>query len=422
MRPRLFILLASLAINLLLVAALSRRSPEGPKLTEPVPAVADTAPAPKPAVETKIQTPPTIEPSKPGFKWAQLESEDYTQYIARLRAFGVPERTVRDIIVADIQKLYRPKLAALRPKLSTNANFWENRNNYSPFANSTKEQRDQMNALQKEQRELTETLLGKNIFNEIRVDNGYPDWTERMLGPIPTELRDKVQEMQQRFQETTSEIYSKANGYIDQDTQVELKTARKKLHDEMATVLTPEQIQEFELRNSDTANNMRYQLAAFGPDEKEFRAIFKYKEAQEELNSTRVPSDGVTRPSPEEMKARQQAQKELEDGLSQTLGADRLKEYRLMSDGSFQNLYESGVSRESILKLADMKQNVEDAARKIRTDQSMTPQQRNEALQAIRAETEKELANVLGERRAKAYPNSGGYWLRNIAPVTRTAP
>src|SRR6185436_17865409 len=30
------------------------------------------------------------------FRWAQLESEDYREYITRLRAIGCPEQTIRD--------------------------------------------------------------------------------------------------------------------------------------------------------------------------------------------------------------------------------------------------------------------------------------------------------------------------------------
>src|SRR5579871_1431151 len=44
------------------------------------------------------------------FHWAHLESEDYRDYIARLRAIGCPEETIRDIIIADVEKLIAPKL------------------------------------------------------------------------------------------------------------------------------------------------------------------------------------------------------------------------------------------------------------------------------------------------------------------------
>src|ERR1051325_7868593 len=41
------------------------------------------------------------------FRWTQLESEDYRAYIARLRSIGCPEQTIRDIVIADVDKLDR---------------------------------------------------------------------------------------------------------------------------------------------------------------------------------------------------------------------------------------------------------------------------------------------------------------------------
>src|SRR5437868_620849 len=47
------------------------------------------------------------------FHWSLVESRDYRFYIANLRAIGCPEETIRDIIIAEVNRLYWPKLAAL---------------------------------------------------------------------------------------------------------------------------------------------------------------------------------------------------------------------------------------------------------------------------------------------------------------------
>src|SRR6266850_7173947 len=43
------------------------------------------------------------------FSWRELESSDYSTYIANLRDIGCPEQTIRDIIVADVNQLYAQK-------------------------------------------------------------------------------------------------------------------------------------------------------------------------------------------------------------------------------------------------------------------------------------------------------------------------
>src|SRR5688572_7991462 len=49
------------------------------------------------------------------FHWSQVESQDYKEYIARLRGIQCPEQTIRDIITADVNKLYALKQKELRP-------------------------------------------------------------------------------------------------------------------------------------------------------------------------------------------------------------------------------------------------------------------------------------------------------------------
>lgn len=40
------------------------------------------------------------------FRWAQLESTNYLQYIANLRAIGCPEQTIHDLITAELRNYY----------------------------------------------------------------------------------------------------------------------------------------------------------------------------------------------------------------------------------------------------------------------------------------------------------------------------
>jgi len=352
-----------------------------------------------------------------GFQWSQLESAEYKEYIARLRAFGVPEKVIRDIIIADVTKLYRPRFAALRPpKKPKNPNFWETRNmGYYPDRDLTKEQREQIRALQKEQTELIKTLLGADVYEAMAQESGHQDWTERMYGPLSKETRDKISEMQQRFQEAQSEIYAKADGYIDQDTQAELAAERKKLRAELATVLTPEQLEEYELRSSETAQQMRWELSWFEPTEKEFRAIHAYKQAADEIQALLNPEVENTETVRAQIKALQEKQKELKTSFETALGAERTKEYQLANQWEYRSLLEGGISKEIVLQIPDIKSEAEKAASKLRNDKTLTKEQRTAALQELKKETMNTLSGMLGERRAKSYQSQGGYWLRNLS-------
>jgi hypothetical protein len=48
------------------------------------------------------------------FNWSQIESANYRTYIANLRGIGCPERTIRDIITADVDTIYAERREELR--------------------------------------------------------------------------------------------------------------------------------------------------------------------------------------------------------------------------------------------------------------------------------------------------------------------
>ena len=129
-----------------------------------------------------------------------------------------------------------------------------------------------------------------------------------------------------------------------------------------------------------------------------------------------MPDDATPSLSSDQIRKRPEQQKDLEEGLADALGPDRLKEFKMMEQSEWRNLYESGVSRQDILKVVDIKAQAEDAARKLRSDNGFSSDQRTQALQALRAETEKTLTDIIGDRRVKSYASRGGFWLQNIAP------
>ena len=247
-------------------------------------------------------------------------------------------------------------------------------------------------------------------------DSGGIDWMEKQYGFIPKELREQVQDLEMQMNEAKQEIYAQNDGYMDQYGQVDLSKVERKYHDELAKILTPEQLLEWDLRHSDTANQLKNDLSAFDPNEDEFRALFKYKQAQADLDPPHDPDD-ETSPTAEQRKVVQEKQKALDAGLAQAVGADRVKEYKLEQDYGYRSLIESGVPKASVFKLDDMKKQAQDAANKIRGDQTLSSEERTAALAAIRAETQASLNGLLDEKQVKRYINQGGWWLNNLAPA-----
>jgi len=109
------VLIISLVANMTLVIALALvlERPRGERF--PDLAVAQGVPNPEP--ESR-KTPLTAEGGRQGnFRWREVESTDYRTYIANLRSIECPERTIRDIITADVHSLYESKHAELERRL-----------------------------------------------------------------------------------------------------------------------------------------------------------------------------------------------------------------------------------------------------------------------------------------------------------------
>jgi len=112
------ILFCSVLLNCALLGMLLRRqvAPE----REPAPAglrevSAESVPAPE-----------TFSPIvKPAFHWSQVESTNYFEYVAGLRAIGCPEQTIRDIVSADLNTVLADPDRGAIPTTSPGRLSWQ---------------------------------------------------------------------------------------------------------------------------------------------------------------------------------------------------------------------------------------------------------------------------------------------------------
>lgn len=411
------LLLASILLNVGLLAGFAWHIQRTPAATEakPAPAIAPVAAPAGPSKRgsaTATEPVPMPAPARAAaFNWRNVESEDYKKYIANLRAIGCPEETIKDIIIADVNKLYAPKLAALnRP--ATEYKYWEPQRNYP--VGMDKDKQRQMREIAKEKKALLQELLGVDSEEEARKLYGGADYYERMSGFLPKEKRDGVRELVQKFSDLEQDVYRKSDGRPDSEDSKELLKIRNERRAELAKLLTPQELLEYEVRSSQTATQMRYDLAAFEPNEDEFRRIFK---ARAEFDNEFGPNYGGTQDA-EQMKKRAEAQRKVDEALKLELGPERYAEYKQASDYAYRELarvatrYE--LPKETAKKVWAVKTAAEEQASKLRQDQSLSTEQRLAASKAIQTETEKAVTEMLGERGYKSYLNSGGYWMRNV--------
>src|SRR5688572_18371934 len=107
----------------------------------------------------KIQSPNSGQHTPGRFTWRLLESDDFKRYIENLRSVGCPEQTIQDIIIAEVNKLYAGKEAALRLR-PEHLKPWEL---FAVSANSGMERERKQRQLLREKRALLKELLGIDV-------------------------------------------------------------------------------------------------------------------------------------------------------------------------------------------------------------------------------------------------------------------
>ncbi|MDB6124952.1 MAG: hypothetical protein JWQ71_3945 [Pedosphaera sp.] len=350
------------------------------------------------------------------FDWRLVESEDYKKYIANLRSIGCPEETIRDIIIADVNKLFESRAKELKPKQQFK--YWQT--GMQMFSGIMDEEKiKQQQALSQEKRALLKELLGVEPEEKMDLNAmfGGANPFEAMLDFLTPAKQTKVMEIYQKYQARAMKTFS--NGSPDAEDMKEVRKVKKEMDAELAGVLTPEEKDGFDLRMSDTAMSMRMQLTGFEPSEQEFKEMFKLKK---KFDDDYGDFDYGTSDKAEQEK-RKTAEEEMKSQMKQSLGEGRYAEYERAQDYTYQGIAKvverQGLPKESAVKVYDMKKAVDEQVKALRADKTKAKEDRTAALQQIRNETERSMREVLGDAGFQSYQKQA-HWLNQISPAVKS--
>ena len=366
MRRHLF-LAASVGLNAVLAAVLL-----SPSRHHPSPTQAEAATNAPTADTNDLKT--RVVARRQFFSWEELESPDYPVYIARLREIGCPEQTIRDIVIADVNQLYAKKRDA--EVVTPDQQWWRS----TPDTNVTAMASAKAEALEQEKRRLLATLLGPNW------DSGEPSHSivslnGPVLGGLSPDAKHTVEDIVARAGKQTQAYLDaqQANGATPDP--VELARIRQATRKELAQALTPEQLEEFLLRYSDTAIDMRKQLQGVSLTPDEFRNLFRVRDP---LFQQMELAGGPDAASTAERTA---LAKQLDDTLKNALGKDRYQAFQTSSDPAYTNAVafakQIGAPASAIQDIYELNKAVTNEQNRIRNDDSLTPEQKAAQLQAV---------------------------------------
>ncbi len=395
-----FLLPLSIVANLVLFGVvLSQRS-------SPSNDSADSGHAGSPTTQSAAGS--VSKPDRGASTWQSLVTgEEPTDWVKSLRAAGFPDSVINAVVSAQIHERYAARRAALQQKNVDQ--FWSK--TWNSWGGGDPETRAALRALGREERAEIKRALG----DAYAAHPEYQRAMQRQFGDIPKEKIDALQIINEDYQELTSEIHQSANGYMLPEDREKLAFLEKEKRADLAAILTPQELQDYELRTSQTANSLRWQLTAFDPSEQEFRAIFDLqREFDLEFSNHRSNTDEAAN------ELRRTAEAALQEQIKTTLGEARYAEYQRAKDHNYQQLANLAqrleLPKENAVAVYDLSKDVEKRAQQIRGNSKLTTDARNEALAALAEEANAKVVDALGERGAEAYKENSGWWLRNLVP------
>ncbi|HEX2862191.1 MAG TPA: hypothetical protein VHN79_11150 [Lacunisphaera sp.] len=214
-----------------------------------------------------------------GALWRSAETEqDLHRVVADLRAAGYPA----DVVRAVVNHLLKYRFASREP--NAGQPFWKRRG-------QTPESVVAQAALSNERRALFEALLGPDARPSAMLD---ADSRERQYGPLANDKIDALAKIERDYSEMSAEAWAKRRGNVLTSMEANMQTQQLMEKDkmaDMAAVLSPEELAQYEMRNSPSARTLINNLRNVDITADEYARLYQAQKAFDEANPRRATMD-----------------------------------------------------------------------------------------------------------------------------------
>lgn len=349
------------------------------------------APASTSSIKTSATTTAKSSSFSPDALRAALASGD----TAALAAAGFSPEAIRELTVG--RALVRSLERARTAKAAQGDGRWWRSNRANPFA--AREQQLQA------RREITEALAAAGLE-----DPGLftPTDSAQLLAFLSPEKRDALRRITQDYDELMLKFSS--GGIQLASDRERLKLLRAERERDIAALLSPAELEAYEMRTSSTAASVRARFGDGIETEEDFRKIYALQKAFDE----KYPLDlGGGRVSPEAMRQRSEAQRQLQEDIRAAVGAEAYASLQRASDYDLRNL-DSLATRLQLPagttdRVAASRESYAAESQRINADTSLTPAQRREQIQALGNRAKGDLTQTLGQEAGDAYAQRSGW-------------
>lgn len=318
-------------------------------------------------------------PAGKQFTWKEVTNDTYQGYLDNLRLVGCPEDKIRYIILQDINQCIDQK--RLQESIAHDTQWWK------AEANTL-----MVNVLQEKGRALEEErikLIGRWLGEEVAEKEKDPTelWNNVQLsGPVLGKLSKHDHQVVQEICANSMERYQGIfwDGVNNGRTmnQLELAKLRQGTRSELVKTLSPDAMEEFLLRYSHNANQLRQELAGLDPTPEEFRRIFRETDPLD--HAMQLEYGGLETLSPEQ---RDRHNRQRDDIIRKVLGPARYEGYLLTKDPLFRQAQlmarQYGAPPSVVKSIYEMTKAHELRRQQIMQDGTLSAQQKQKVLQSV---------------------------------------
>jgi hypothetical protein len=272
------------------------------------------------------------------FNWTSVATNDLRAYIRNLREVKCPEQTVRDIIIAEVNREFAPREAPYKVAESPIPPPGEKPSQRDARLKLDYQRRRSLRLVEKEKVAVIKDLLGVEIpLDPLRGwHNRNYERMESAINGVPAEKRERVREILEAYWELSDTLNDERN-VAEKGRDVNFVERYKENNERrrlaLGQVLTPDEFELFEMRASSVADRLRTQLSEFKPTEAEFREIYRLRRDIEEPFGGTMTTGNVN-----EYKQDPEAENRYRQQIETLLGSERLAAFDRAQNPVFQNL------------------------------------------------------------------------------------
>jgi len=337
------------------------------------------------------------------FTWEQVQSTNYATLIKNLRAIGCPEQTIRDLITSDVNRIYaRRRVTEVN---YPNYEWWKS----TPDPDLAQEAEEKLRSLEVERRALLKGLLGAGWDvegKELIAARAGITLTGPILGDLPAETKQLVLEFVAAAQQKI-EAYQEAQRLqgkaLDSMQMVRL---REEPLVSLAAVLAPEAYDEFVLRYSPAAQQLREMMRTLDVTPDQFRGLFAALSG-----IIGQPVFFYTGSDPGLLKQQQQLAAQSEAVIKTTLGPAVYGSYQLNQDPLYRSSQavadQLNLPGSVVLPMYQINRATQAEMDRIRKDDTLSNDEKVEALAQTQMQAQQTLEQLLGPEAFERWLQAG---------------